>query len=37
MREYSFKRGFKPTNERLEEMIKKQFGEFTKDGDVYVV
>ncbi len=37
MREYRFKRGFKPTQERLEEMIVKHFGEFEKDGDVYIV
>ncbi|MBE8540454.1 DUF5611 family protein [Geoglobus acetivorans] len=37
MREYRFKRGFKPTAERLEEMIIKYFGSFEKDGDVYVV
>jgi hypothetical protein len=37
MREYRFKRGYKPTNERLEELIKKYFGDFEKDGDVYVV
>ncbi|AIY89593.1 DUF5611 family protein [Geoglobus acetivorans] len=37
MREYRFKRGFKPTAERLEEMIIKHFGSFEKDGDVYVV
>ena len=37
MREYRFKRGYKPTEERLEELIKKHFGEFEKDGNVYVV
>ncbi len=37
MREYRFKRGFKPTNERLEEMIRKHFGDFEKDGNVYIV
>ncbi len=37
MREYKFKRGFKPTQERLEEMIVKYFGKFEKDGDVYVI
>ncbi len=37
MREYRFKRGFKPTRERLEELIRKHFGDFEKDGDVYIV
>jgi len=37
MREYKFKRGYKPTEERLEEMIIKHFGEFRKEGDVYIV
>jgi len=37
MREYRFKRGYKPTEERLEELIAKHFGGFEKDGDVYVV
>ena len=37
MREYRFKRGFKPTQERLEEMIVKYFGGFKKDGDICVV
>ena len=37
MRKYKFKRGFKPTPERLEEQINLHFGEFEKDGDVYVV
>lgn len=37
MRIYKFKRGFKPTTERLEEMIKKHFGDYSKDGDVYIV
>ena len=37
MREYRFKRGFKPTKERLEELIRKHFGGFEKDGDVYIV
>ncbi len=37
MREYKFKRGFKPTNERLEELIVKHFGEFRKEDDVYIV
>lgn len=37
MREYRFKRGFKPTPERLEEMLKKHFGKFDADGEFYVV
>ena len=37
MREYRFKRGFKPTQERLEEMIARYFGEFEKNGDVCIV
>jgi hypothetical protein len=37
MRKYKFKRGFKPTTERLEEQIKKHFGKFEKDGEIYVV
>ncbi|MFP3909845.1 MAG: DUF5611 family protein [Archaeoglobaceae archaeon] len=36
MREYKFKRGFKPHNERLEEMMEKHFGGFEVDGEVYV-
>jgi len=37
MREYRFKRGFKPTSERLEEMLRKHFNGFETDGDSYVV
>ena len=37
MREYPFKRGFKASEERLEEAIKKHFGEFKKEGDTYIV
>lgn len=37
MRKYKFKRGFKPTKERLEEQLSLHFGEFEKDGEVYVV
>ena len=37
MREYKFKRGYKATPERLEELIRKYFGEFEKDGDEYIV
>ncbi len=36
MREYKFKRGFKPHNERLEEMMEKHFDGFEVDGEVYV-
>lgn len=36
MREYKFKRGFRPRNERLEEMMEKHFGGFEVDGGVYV-
>lgn len=35
MREYKFKRGFKPTEERLEEMMELYFDEYKKDGNVY--
>ncbi len=37
MREYRFKRGFKPTAERLEEMLTKHFGGFEVDGEYYLV
>ncbi len=37
MRAYPFKRGYKPTEERLEEMIVKHFGEFRKEGEYYIV
>ncbi len=37
MREYKFKRGFQATQERLEEMLKKHFGSFEKDGEFFVV
>ncbi len=37
MREYKFKRGFKASEERLEELLRKFFGEFKKEGDEYVV
>ncbi len=37
MREYKFKRGFKASEERLEELLKKFFGKFKKEGDEYVV
>jgi hypothetical protein len=37
MREYKFKRGFKPTVERLEEMITKHFGSFEKRDNIYIV
>ncbi len=37
MREYKFKRGFKPTNERLEKLIEKHFGEYEVKEGFYVV
>jgi len=37
MRAYPFKRGYRPTVERLEEMIIKHFGEFRKEGEYYIV
>ncbi|WP_290596404.1 MULTISPECIES: DUF5611 family protein [unclassified Archaeoglobus] len=37
MREYRFKRGFKPTSERLEEMLQKHFNGFEIEGEFYVV
>jgi hypothetical protein len=37
LRRYKFKRGFKPTEERLEEQINLHFGGFERDGDVYIV
>ncbi len=37
MREYRFKRGYKPTPERLEEMLEKHFGGFERDGELYIV
>lgn len=37
MREYKFKRGFQPTQERLEEMLRKHFGSFEKIGDFFIV
>jgi len=37
MREYKFKRGFKPSVERLEDLLKKHFGDFDVDGGVYKV
>ncbi len=37
MREYRFKRGYKASEDRLEELIVKYFGDFKKDGKVYVV
>lgn len=36
MREYKFKKGFKPHNERLEEMMEKHFGGFEKEDEAYV-
>ncbi len=37
MREYKFKKGFKASEERLEELLRKFFGEFEKEGNEYVV
>ncbi|MCS7119414.1 MAG: DUF5611 family protein [Archaeoglobaceae archaeon] len=37
MREYKFKRGYHPSQERLEEMIRKHFGFYEKIEDFYVV
>ncbi len=37
MRAYPFKRGYKPTEERLIEMIEKHFGEYVKEGEYYIV
>jgi hypothetical protein len=37
MREYKFKRGFESTSKRLEEMIKKHFKVFKREGEVYTV
>jgi len=37
MREYKFKRGFKPDEDRLVDMLKRHFGGFEKDGKFYVV
>jgi len=37
MREYRFKRGYRPTTERLEEILVKHFGDFEKEEDRYKV
>ena len=37
MREYRFKRGYKASEERLEELLKKFFKDYRKEGNVYVV
>ena len=37
MREYRFKRGYKASEERLAELLKKHFGRYWKDGNFYVV
>ena len=37
MREYKFKRGFKPANERLEELIEKYFGNYELKEGFYIV
>ncbi|RLI72412.1 hypothetical protein DRO97_08935 [Archaeoglobales archaeon] len=36
MREYKFKRGFKPANERLEELIEKYFGNYEIKEGFYI-
>ncbi len=36
MREYKFKRGYKPSEERLKELMLKHFGNCKKEGDVYI-
>jgi hypothetical protein len=37
MREYKFKRGYKADESRLEELIRKYFGDYRKEGKVYIV
>lgn len=37
MREYKFKRGYKASEDRLEELIKKYFDDYRKEGNVYIV
>jgi Uncharacterized protein conserved in archaea len=37
MREYRFKRGYRPITEKLEEMLVKHFGGFEKEEDKYKV
>lgn len=37
MREYRFKRGFKPVPERLEKMLEKYFGGYDVEGGFYIV
>lgn len=37
MREYKFKRGFQATQERLEEMLRKHFGNFEKEEEFCIV
>lgn len=37
MRAYKFKKGFEATNQRLEELIKKHFGNYRREGEVYIV
>lgn len=37
MRDYKFKRGYKASKERLEEMLEKHFGSFEVEGEFYIV
>ncbi len=37
MRKYRFKRGYRPSTERLEEAMRSYFGSFEKKGDIYTV
>uniref|UniRef100_A0A7J2TJV7 DUF5611 domain-containing protein n=1 Tax=Archaeoglobus fulgidus TaxID=2234 RepID=A0A7J2TJV7_ARCFL len=37
MRDYKFKRGYKASKERLEEMLEKHFGGFEVEGEFYIV
>ncbi|MCC6027964.1 MAG: hypothetical protein DSO01_03220 [Archaeoglobi archaeon] len=37
MREYKFKRGYEASDERLEELLRKHFGNFEKEGKFYIV
>ncbi len=37
MREYKFKRGYKPDVDRLENLIRKYFKDFEREGEFYIV
>ncbi|MDK2876890.1 MAG: hypothetical protein PWQ22_1300 [Archaeoglobaceae archaeon] len=37
MREYKIKRGYEASNSRLEELLKKYFGNFTSENGYYIV